>query len=98
MATISRPALMALLGGVKKVSNLTRNSRAVANQFDVTFDNGYAFQSYESLIAVQYNGRLYLTNKHDYSKTTSKYTTWWTGYTTEERRKGLEDGSIVLID
>jgi hypothetical protein len=60
-------------------------------------ENGRAFQSYDSLIAVRYNGNLYLTEDHDYSNTTSKYATEWTGYTTQERRQGLKDGRFILI-
>lgn len=43
------------------------------------------------------NGDLYLTDDHDYSRTTSKYTTQFTGATTEERRKGLKDGTYIRI-
>ena len=44
------------------------------------------------------NGYLYLTDSHDYSKTTSKYATEWTGYTTKERRAGLESGKFIFIE
>ena len=99
MQTITRSSLMALLGGIENVSNLSspRSYRPVANQYNLTMKNGRAFQSYESLIAVRYNGKLYLTEDHDYSNTTSKYATQWTGYTTQERRQGLKDGRFILI-
>lgn len=99
MQTITRSSLMALLGGIKNVSNLTspRSYRPVANQYNLTMENGRAFQSYDSLIAVRYKGKLYLTNRHDYSNTTSKYATEWTGLTTKERREGLKNGVFVLI-
>lgn len=99
MQTITRSSLMALLGGIENVSNLSspRSYRPVANQYNLTMKNGMAFQSYESLIAVRYNGKLYLTEDHDYSNTTSKYATQWTGYTTQERKQGLKDGRFILI-
>lgn len=99
MQTITRSSLMALLGGIENVSNLSspRSYRPVANQYNLTMKNGRAFQSYDSLIAVRYNGKLYLTDYHDYSNTTSKYATEWTGYTTQERRQGLKDGRFILI-
>lgn len=99
MKTIKRSLLLHQLGNIKKVCNLTspRSWRPVANQFDIEFENGIAFQSYNSLIAVRMNGYLYLTDLHDYSNTTSKYATEWTGLTTAERRRGLADGSIIAI-
>lgn len=100
MQTITRSSLMALLGGIKNVSNLSspRTCRPVANQYNLTMENGRAFQSYKSLIAAYCNGKLYLTGYHDYSNTTSKYATEWTGYTTQERRAGLESGKFIFIE
>lgn len=97
--TIKRSLLMHQLGSVRKVRNLRspRSYRPVANQYDLEHENGIAFQSYDSLIAIRMNGYLYLTGKHDYSNTTSKYATEWTGYTTAERRKGLEEGRFIRI-
>lgn len=97
--TIKKSLLLRQLGNVVKVSNLLspRSWRPVANQYDLQHENGIAFQSYDSLIAVKMNGYLYLTDYHDYSKTTSKYCNEWTGYNTAERRAGLEDGTIIRI-
>lgn len=97
--TINRSLLLRQLGGIRKVQNLTspRSWRPVANQYDLIHENGIAFQSYSSLIAVRMNGYLYLTDYHDYSKTTSKYATEWTGYNTEERRNGLKSGRFIRI-
>ena len=99
MKTISRSLLLRQLGPVRNVRNLSspRSWRPVANQYDLVHDNGIAFQSYSSLIAVRMNGQLYLTDYHDYSKTTSKYATEWTGFNTAERRKGLQSGKFILI-
>jgi hypothetical protein len=100
MKTIKKSLLLHQLGSVKSVRSLVspRSSRPVANQFDLVHENGISFQSYETLIAVRMNGFLYLTDAHDYSKTTSKYATEWTGYTTKERREGLESGKFILIE
>lgn len=99
MKTISRSLLLRQLGSIIRVTNLSspRSYRPVANQYDLVCENGIAFQSYGTLIAVRLNGFLYLTDYHDYSKTTSKYCTEWTGKNTAERRKGLQDGSIIRI-
>ena len=97
--TITRSLLLRQLGTIRKTQNLQspRSGRDVPNQFDLVCENGIAFQSYGSLIAVRMNGYLYLTDYHDYSKTTSKYATSWTGYSTKERRAGLESGRFIHI-
>ena len=100
MKTIKKSTLLHQLGAVKSIRNLVspRSYRPVANQFDAVHTNGISFQSYKTLIAVRMNGQLYLTDAHDYSKTTSKYATEWTGRTTKERREGLESGKFILIE
>ena len=97
--TITRSLLLRQLGTIRKTQNLQspRSGRDVPNQFDLVCENGIAFQSYGSLIAVRMNGYLYLTDYHDYSKTTSKYATSWTGYNTAERRAGLASGRFIRI-
>ena len=99
MKTIKRSLLMHQLGGIRKVQNLAspRSGRDVPNQYDLQMDNGIAFQSYGSLIAVRMNGYLYLTRDHDCSTTTSKYAKEWTGYSTKERREGLKSGKFITI-
>ena len=99
MKTIKKSLLLRQLGGPRKVQNLQspRSYRDVPNQFDAVHTNGISFQSYETLIAVRMNGFLYLTDAHDYSKTTSKYATEWTGFTTRERIAGLESGRFIRI-
>jgi hypothetical protein len=100
MKTIKKSLLLHQLGAIRKVQNLAspRSGRDVPNQYDLIHENGIAFQSYGSLIAVRMNGYLYLTNKHDWSKTTSKYATSWTGFSTKERRAGLESGKFIFIE
>ncbi len=100
MKTISKSKIMRMLGGFVSVENATsRNGYSVApNQFILKFENGTVFQSYRSLIGVKIGRDLYLTDKHDYSNTTSGYVGRWCGKNCAERRKGLDDGSIVSIN
>ena len=100
MQTIKKSLLLRQLGAVINITNLPspRSSCSVRNQFQILYENGRAFQSYGTLIAVKMGGVLYLTDSHDYSKTTSKYATEWTGYNTAERRAGLQSGKFVLIE
>ena len=99
MKTIKKSLLLHQLGTIRRVLNLSspRSGRGIPNQYDLVCENGIAFQSYNSLIAVRMNGYLYLTADHDYSKTTSKYCTEWTGFSTKERRAGLESGKFIAI-
>ena len=100
MKTIKKSLLLRQLGAIQRVQNLSspRSGRDVPNQYDLVCENGIAFQSYGSLIAVRMNGYLYLTADHDYSNTTSKYATEWTGFDTKARREGLKDGSFIAIE
>ncbi len=81
------------LGKFVSVSNMEGKSGKVPNQFIIKYENGTIFQSYESIIAVKCKG-LYLTDKHDYSVTTSKYCLQFTNYNKKERNQGLEEGTI----
>ena len=100
MKTISKEELMKKLGKFQKVEKMTSNNtyRAVANQYELEFENGYAFQSYDTLIAVLIAGQLYLSPYHDYSTTTSKYANAFCNCNGKERREGLKNGDYILIE
>ena len=74
------------------VQNMTsRNGNKVANQFIVTLpENVTAFQSYNTVIAQNRNGKIVLDSKAlDYSATTTKYLKHFLG--TNESKKQLQD-------
>lgn len=100
MKTIKKSELMEKLGKFISVENLpSRNGQNTApNQFEITFENGEVFQSYSSLIAVKIGGELYLSHKHDFSNITNRFCTAWSGRSLSERRAGLKDETITLID
>ena len=79
------------LGAFVSMDNIQKN------QVVMKHENGTAFYSYGTFIGARTDGKLYLTSDHEYSKTTSKYATEWTGYTTKERREGLESGMFIQI-
>ena len=62
------------------------------NQVVITTPEGTAFFSYGTLIASKSKGVVHLTNKWDYSNTTSKYRNKFLGETTKETRAKLESG------
>ncbi len=97
--TISRKALMKKLGNFISVSNTdSRNGMDKApNQFELTFENGKAFQSYKTLIGVRMNGEYYFTPDHTYSVTTSRHCTQWCGYNSTARKNGIAKGIFYLV-
>lgn len=100
MRTIKRNELMAKLGAFQSVCNTpSRNGYSVApNQFELIFENGKVFQSYSSLIAVRYKREWYFTSMHGCSNTTSRHLGNFCGYSLNERRKGLADGTFIMIE
>ena len=75
-----------------KVSNMiSRNGNKVANQFVITLpENVTVFQSYNTVIAKNSNGKIVLdSNALDYSGTTTKYLKQFLG--TTESKKQLQD-------
>lgn len=96
---INKSEVLNKLGNFVRVKNLEspRTGRAVANQFEIVYENGRVFQSYNTLIGVRTGGNLYLTSAHEYSTTTSKYCTEWCGFNLKERRDGLKSGRFYQI-
>ena len=101
MKTITESELTKKLGAFVAVENLpSRNGRGSApNQFRIRFENGEVFQSYKALVGAKIGGQLYLSDYyHDYSNTTSSHCGWWCGKRCQERRAGIKDESIIVIE
>lgn len=83
-----------------KVENmLSNNGNKVANQFRICDGNKLVFQSYDSVIAVKDNGKVYLDEKTwDYSKTTGKYRNMFLGETKAETLKKIKSGEYTLAN
>ena len=62
-----------------KVTNLTspRSGGKVANQFEIKVGEVYAFQSYDTLIAIKQGRHYTISEDYNYSNTTSKYFSQW---------------------
>lgn len=80
------------LGKFEKVRQLA------ANQFEITFEKGRIFQSYNSIIVVQSKWDLYYGQDWDYSRTTNKYRIEFCGLNTADSRKLIEEGKIKMLD
>ena len=60
---------------------------------------GTAFQSYDSIIAFQCQGRTWLDhNMWDYSTTTGKYRNQFLGETKKETQTKIDSGEYILTD
>jgi hypothetical protein len=86
-----------------KVSNMTSsNGNTIANQFEITDENGNLFfQSYNSIIVkIDRKNRItYLDETYwDYSKTTGKYRNMFLGETKKETEQKIKDGIYILTN
>lgn len=90
--------LLKRAGAFQKVQNIANGP----NQITIRCEKGTIFQSYDSIIAVRLrtDDKLYLTDKYDYSRTTSKYLNEFCGYTAGEIKKEIAEGNkdIVLLN
>ena len=84
-----------------KVKQMTssRSGNPVANQFIIYTIEGEYFQSYDSIIAFNNNGKITLDNNNwDYSRTTSKYRNEFLGEGIAETRAKIESGEYTLVN
>ena len=97
---MNKDEVVKMLGNYKGSNNLVSSSsgREVANQEVIKFENGTIFNSYGTFIGAMIGNKLYLTEKHCCSATTSKYVGEWCGLSKSERLKGIQNGTIVMVD
>lgn len=83
-----------------KVRQFEGRNGAVKNQFIIEEGNKRIFQSYESIIVVQENGKPTLLDKKtwDYSKTTGKYRNQFLGEDKKETERKIKSGEYKLVD
>ena len=84
-------------GNIDNMYSPRYNGGKVANQFEITFDNGRVFKSYDSIIAIELNGKTYLGNNWDYSKTTGLYRNQFLGEGIEETREKIKSGEYKML-
>ena len=84
-----------------KVFNMeSSKGNKVANQFLITTDKAFYFQSYNSIIAKRTNeGKIFLDEKFwDYSTTTGKYRNQFLNEGIAETRKKIKEGIYTLTN
>ena len=96
--------IMNSLGEFKSVCNLDGKP----NQYVLRFENGRIFQSYESIIVVEFfynselpeniNNKIFLGEDWNYSRTTSKYRNMFMNRDLKWCRDAIKDGSIQVVE
>jgi len=81
-----------------KVENMESvKGNKVFNQFVIYKWGVKYFQSYNSIIALYKNGKLYMDKTYyNYSRTTIKYRNMFTGLTSGQTMQKIKDGEIKL--
>lgn len=96
--TMKLTTIIKRLGGFEEVQNLkTQSGNEAPNQFILYFEHGSIFQSYRSVIAVKYRDKTYLTDDWNYSRTTSKYRTWYLNESTKDTRDKINNGRYKIL-
>lgn len=84
-----------------KVENMKsdRSWREVPNQFVITTDKGCYFKSYSTVIAFNERGtgKVTLSEKWDYSKTTGKYRNQFLGESKAGTQKKIDSGKYLVV-
>ena len=84
-----------------KVHNMVSSrGNKIPNQFLITTDEAFYFQSYETIIAKRTkDGKIFLdVNRRDYSPTTGKYRNQFLNENINETRKKIDKGIYILKD
>lgn len=90
---IKKSELFKQLGNFKSV-----RQGEVKNELIIYFENGRLLQSYETPVAAEICGTLYLMSEHTYSHTTNRHVMRFCGYNTEARRKMLKEGLAIFVE
>lgn len=101
MEKFNKNKLFVSLGNFVSVENATsRNGYGKApNQFIIRFTNGSILQSYDSIVAGKLGNTRFVTKKHDYSTTTSRFVGQYLGgMKLDERRRAIKNGELQLIE
>ena len=103
---VLRREVLEALGKYITTNNMdTPKGGKAANQFEVYYENGVVFKSYNSLIAVkfgnhenipeEFNNKIVIGSDYDYSKTTNKYRCMFLDEYIAETRKKINNGTYL---
>ena len=88
--------IISKLGRFIKVEPIksTRSGESVRNQYNLKYENGYVYQSYDSIIGTEHHNQYYFSERYDHSRTTRKHCHWWSGMDTHQIEEGLASGVL----
>lgn len=113
MEKIAVKEVMEALGSVVSICNMeTSRGGNAANQFEIFYENGEMFQSYQSYICVEFYsegnvaknfpekllGKRVLFKDFDYSNTTNKYRCNFLSESGKETKAKIEKGIYLFCD
>ncbi len=83
-----------------RVENMTGSrGNTVPNQFIIKTSHGLYFQSYDSVIACNLNGQIYLDKYYwKFSSTTGKYRNMFLDETRKETEAKIKSGEYILTN
>jgi len=84
-----------------KIKNMiSSNGNKVANQFIIIDNDRTIFQSYDSIIAIEENGKKTLLDKDKWncSQITGEYRNQFLGETIKETRRKIKSGEYILTN
>ena len=83
-----------------KVRNMkSSKGNSIPNQFILDGDNFIAFQSYNTIIVKQQNGKIYLDkDRWNYSVTTGKYRNLFLGENRKQTERKIKSGEYILTN
>lgn len=88
-----------IIKNLVKVQNMTSNKgNIIKNQFIISGNDWELFQSYNSPIALKKDGKVYLFENWNYSKTTTKYRNDFLRESTKETLKKIQNKEYILVD
>lgn len=81
-----------------KIAGFQRVENLAPNQIIIKTDNAVIFQSYQSIIAIEFENKIYLSDKWDYSKTTGKYRNRFLNEDKKATEKKIQSGEYLILN
>jgi len=105
---LTREFLLKKLGAFNNIENMVNNNNnTIFNQFIIYFEFGTVFQSYSSIIAIEFTGnvknkklknKIVLGKGYDYSSTTGKYRNIFLRENLKETRDKIDNGTYIYAE
>ena len=105
---LTKEYLIKQLGPFRYIQNMQNNNgTTVVNQFEIYFEYGKLFQSYNSIIAIKFHcdvknnkleNKVILGKNYDYSTTTGKYRNIFLREKLKETRDKIDNGTYIYAE